>query len=1306
MRPTKMRVGGVLGDRFTLEALAGSGGMGEVFRARDRATGQAVAVKVMLARHAGERARFQREVQVLSELRHPAVVQFVAHGATPEGEPYLAMEWLEGEDLRSRLARGMLGVEESAALAARVAGALAVAHARGVVHRDLKPSNLFLPSGDVAQVKVLDFGIAHLGDVTRLTRTGAIVGTPGYMAPEQAGGAGAPDARADVFALGCVLFECLTGTPAFSGEHLIALLAKIRCEEPPRVGALRAGVPWALEELVARMLAKEPDRRPRDGASVAAELSALDEAPSGPRGAPALGGPPPPAPTLAAGERRVISVVMIGRETPLWLDTTESLGPHTAPEEDELRSTAASFGGRLEVLADGSAAVTLSGVFVATDLAARAARCALALHATCPGRPMALATGWSETSGAGSLGDAIDRAARLVARRGPGAPPILLDEVTAGLLDARFEVAAGAAGPALVREREVVAEARALLGKRTACVGRARELSMLEGLLSECVDEPVARAVLVTAPAGVGKSRLCQEFLRAARARGEPIEIWIGRGDALRGGQAFGPLGQALRGACEIREDDPPEARREKLRARIARHVAPAERARVTVFLGEIAGAPFADEESGPLRAARRSAELMSEQVRRALEDFVLAECAAGPVLLALDDLHWADRATVRLVDAALRVARDLPFLVLASARPEVHERFPRLWAERELQEIRLQTLTPKASEQLVRQVLGDGVSPETVKRLVARSRGHAFYLEELIRAVAEGRGDTLPETVAAMVQAWLERFEPEARRLLRTASIFGVVFWQGAVASLLGGGSAAGDTGAGLTRLIDRLVQQEALVRRPESRFAGEPELSFRHALLAEGAYAMLTEDDRALGHRLAGEWLERRGESSSLLLAEHFERGGEPARAAGHYRLAAEQVARLGDTETAIAYAHRGLACAPSDELRIAFLSVLWEVYLWGGDLADPAAARDAEQMMALTTPGSGPWARGALLKLFGLMATGQREAFTATLSAVRAVGPLPDAAAAVADALCVGVSHLLMSGQPTVAEPFLRWLEAIVQPVAEREPRARGLRDMARSFYVMYADEDPWSGLRWAEAALESFEQAGSPADIAHARTHIAIGFWLLGAYARAEQAVREAPSCTDEDLWIAAAHRSLFLGAFLIDQGKLEEARVVAEGMLGVGRTRSGAVEGMGHSLLIELYLRHGDLEAAEREACTAREQLAGAPSMLAPVIMLLAFIRLSQGRVAEALAAAEEGMAQYEALRLFFVKGSLARLIHAEVLMAAGDQPRALAAIADARARLLVNAAKIGDPELRRSFLEDVRENARTLELARAWLGEA
>src|SRR5262249_49662727 len=161
------------------------------------------------------------------ELRHAGIVRYVAHGETPDGELFLAMEWLEGEDLASRLRRMPLTTDETVALGKRVAEALAIAHARGVVHRDLKPSNLFLVDNDVERVTILDFGIARLCDAARVTQTGAVLGTPGYMAPEQARGNDEIDPRADVFALGCVLFECLTGSPAFPGDHFMAILAKI-----------------------------------------------------------------------------------------------------------------------------------------------------------------------------------------------------------------------------------------------------------------------------------------------------------------------------------------------------------------------------------------------------------------------------------------------------------------------------------------------------------------------------------------------------------------------------------------------------------------------------------------------------------------------------------------------------------------------------------------------------------------------------------------------------------------------------------------------------------------------------------------------------------------------------------------------------------------------------------------------------------------------------------------------------------------------------------------------------------------------
>src|SRR5688572_24391787 len=151
-----MHPGTVVASRFEIESLAAVGGMGKVYRARDRHTGGTVALKVLTMPGQEGTDRFVREADVLLQLKHPAIVRYVAHGATPGGELYLATEWLDGETLAKRLEQGQLGIAESLSLVRRIAEALAEVHARGVVHRDIKPSNLFLHGGLLGRVKILD----------------------------------------------------------------------------------------------------------------------------------------------------------------------------------------------------------------------------------------------------------------------------------------------------------------------------------------------------------------------------------------------------------------------------------------------------------------------------------------------------------------------------------------------------------------------------------------------------------------------------------------------------------------------------------------------------------------------------------------------------------------------------------------------------------------------------------------------------------------------------------------------------------------------------------------------------------------------------------------------------------------------------------------------------------------------------------------------------------------------------------------------------------------------------------------------
>ncbi|WP_437325657.1 serine/threonine-protein kinase [Sorangium sp. So ce381] len=864
-----MRTGELLGGRFRVEALAETGGMGAVYRAFDVTTGRRVAAKVLHDPSPQHLARFAREAELLARLTHPGIVRYVAYSAARESTPFLVMEWLEGEDLSRLLSRRRLTVAEAVELGARVSAALGAAHALGIVHRDLKPANIFLVGGRIEEPKLLDFGVARFPDMAPITGAGVLVGTPDYMAPEQARSGDEVGAPADIFSLGCVLFQCVTGAPPFQADHLVALLARIIFDEPSRLSDRCPGAPPWLDALLSQMLEKDPARRPRDGAAAHAALAA-QEVQAGSLPAPASS-------ALTSSERRFHGVAVIGRAPASALDATLSVCDVDA-DAGALREVAARFEGRLELLADGTAVLIVGRPHVPTDVAAQLARCALALRERVPERPIAITVGWGELGRGLPVGDAIQRAAGLLrSAGGAGAPQILLDKTTAGLLETRFEAAITASGAVELRgERNAAEPLRPLLGRPTPCVGRDHELRLLEQTFAACAGEPAARAVLVIGAAGMGKSRLLQEHLAALRRAGAPAEIWAGLGDPLRAGSIGGLLAEVIRGAAGIKGGEPIEERRALLRARVARRVPEAERRRIEEFLGELAGVRFPDEDSLPLRAARQDPELLGEQMQRALRDFLRAECAAQPVVLVLEDVHWADRASVAAIDTALRELSDQPLVVLATARPEIKQAYPDLWGERGRQELCLRQLSPRACAQLTREALGDAADGALVDRLVTQSEGQPFFLEELIRATAEGRGDALPDTVVAMVQVRLEALPPPARRILRAASVLGEVFWRGAVAHLLGGDAAS------LADHLAALVTGELCVRRREGRFPGEEEYAFRQALLREGAYAQLTEEDRALGHRLAAEWLEAAGEADPLVLAAHCERGGLTARAA----------------------------------------------------------------------------------------------------------------------------------------------------------------------------------------------------------------------------------------------------------------------------------------------------------------------------------------------------------------------------------------------------------------------------------------
>jgi serine/threonine-protein kinase len=267
-----LETGDILVGRYEVDSLLGRGGMSSVFSGWDRTLGREVAIKVLASDLVEDRVfveRFEREARAAASLSHRNVVAVFDSGVDA-GARFIVMERVSGRTLASRLRDGPLSIEQSVEIAVSVSQALGAAHAGGIVHRDVKPGNVML--GENGQVKVLDFGIARALAATSLTRASTVIGTAGYLSPEQAEG-GPVDARSDLYGLGCLLYEMLTGRPPFVADSAAALVHQHLTRPPEPPSRRRPGVSPALDEIVLRCLAKDPGARYAGAGALAAALA-------------------------------------------------------------------------------------------------------------------------------------------------------------------------------------------------------------------------------------------------------------------------------------------------------------------------------------------------------------------------------------------------------------------------------------------------------------------------------------------------------------------------------------------------------------------------------------------------------------------------------------------------------------------------------------------------------------------------------------------------------------------------------------------------------------------------------------------------------------------------------------------------------------------------------------------------------------------------------------------------------------------------------------------------------------------------
>ncbi|AUX39693.1 protein kinase [Sorangium cellulosum] len=1043
-------VGATIDGQFAVEAVAGEGGFGVVYRGTHLAFEAPIAVKCLkIPSDLGEDgraallARFRAEARLLHRLSRltTGVAQALHVGAAtaPSGRwaPYIVMEWLDGEtlesDLRRRSAAGIppRGIDEAIALLTPAAEALAIAHGENITHRDVKPANLFLVQGrSSAPVKVVDFGIAKvfaetpsLSAALAQTGDGPRAFSPQYAAPEQFNAKyGGTGPWTDVFATALVLLEVASGRRALSGSDVMQLYVAA-ADEQHRPGLRRSGIAASpeLEAVFLRALAVRPALRyanldemwtalraaqatSRPGGQATsrpggrAGTTQVDGATAEARGDAAATAPMSTAPT---GENRVCTIVVV--------DLTEvtGLAARAGAEvvKDVLHRCAQVVQERVEKRGGlveaqpGDHIMAAFGLPRATESdAERAVMASLEIRAALARLPLpraarpltrlaprvGIATGRVFAEGStsparrnlGLVGDALHVAARLVQAAPPGA--IAVSREAYRQIAGRFNVdplpavVAEPAGEPLPSYRVLGPTAfrhglavTGFHGLETALVGRAAERRRLLDAFETATTEACAKLVTVVGPAGVGRSRLLADFYAALSPQAEQIMPVTAQGSPLEQERSYGLAASLLRRRFALHEDDGPDVVKRKLRRgvrwlRLKRRGAAGDDLsgdELDDALGQIAlllgtqptggtEAPTGDEASGIAR--HRIAAAVARLLRFAAARF--------PVVCFCDDLQWSDGASLDLLDAILARVEGVPVLVVASARPELFELRPRWGHGRAGHErIDVAPLPRRHVEEMARDRLRlvSDLGPELVGLLADRAEGNPLTLVETLhllvdagvietppkgpwRVRAERLGAlSLPATVQGIVQARLDRLDPEALDLLERAAVVGRTFWEGTVDRLRreGGRTPTEST----AELLERLRDRELVRAREPSKFPGEREYIFAESAAHEVAYEMLSAKLRRALHRGVAAWMAERprDRASAALLALHYDRGGDAARAAAEHARAGAHAAALGENaeslrhlerarqlhdESAEAEALDGEGDGPGDERRVA--------------------------------------------------------------------------------------------------------------------------------------------------------------------------------------------------------------------------------------------------------------------------------------------------------------------------------------------------------------------------------------------------
>src|SRR5215472_9313831 len=939
---------------YRVSSLLGAGGMGEVYLALDTRLGRRVALKILpeksgfgWSRSDGERiARFEQEARAASALNHPNILTIFEIGEA-DALRFIATEYVEGVTLRQRMKREPIGLKDALDIAAQVAGALGAAHTAGIVHRDIKPENIMIrPDG---LVKVLDFGLAKLtapapfsgqtlesDAVTVHTDAGILLGTVGYMSPEQERGQQI-DGGSDIFSLGAVLYEMLTGTRPFTGETTSDIIAAILNREPDPIRVRAPEAPARLEQIVARALAKDRCHRYKTAGELQFDLKNLSSGVESMVQAPMFQTGMTQASMTKTGLVQTTAILTEPQRRRAAI-VSSNLSGYTAiieqldPAESEriagqikgaVTEVVARYGGTLDRFT-GQDVIALFGIPVASeDDSLRAVRAGLALNERVKelsesmagriDRESKLQTGISsgplvaQGDARGELkvtGDAIQIASRLAVYA--DTDEVLIDAEMHRVIAPYFRTTSRGeyrlrpdTVPVAVYRIEGESgvqtrlEAAARLGL-TRYIGREKELAAMESAV-EGVLAGQGHLITVAGEAGIGKSRLLFEIRRKLDAA--RITVLSGRCEPDRRSISYMPFIEALRNALGLPERGSVAELRQKAMSGI-KAIDPNLEDYLPIYL-HILSIP---SDQHPLPSGLAGGEL-----RLAILDAFCAILTLAsrhdPAAILLEDWHWADEGSKEALKRLAGMVSDYRLMLVVTGRPESSFDWGYVT---NYTPIRLGSLDAAASADMMKFLFGAGrLQDNLAARICERTGGNPFFIEEVCRTlVEEGRvkvkdgtasldgspGDLqVAQSVQAVIRTRLDRLDLESQKVLSHASVIGPEFSRPVLERTLK--STAVLQGSMESLQAFGLIQQTRVL--PESAYR------FKHALTQEVAYESLLLHQRRALHQSVGQAIELlygdRLEEQLELLVHHFSHAGDWAKAVGYARQSAEKARSL---------------------------------------------------------------------------------------------------------------------------------------------------------------------------------------------------------------------------------------------------------------------------------------------------------------------------------------------------------------------------------------------------------------------------